>query len=47
MNINYIEEHRDPKEVNGFKKMVSDLLGGLGRRNILRFRESMGSSKIL
>lgn len=34
MNINYIEEHRDPKEVNGFKKMVSDLLGGLGRRNI-------------
>lgn len=32
-NINYIEEHRDPREVDGFKKVVSDLLGGLGRRN--------------
>ncbi|WP_283586182.1 hypothetical protein [Limosilactobacillus ingluviei] len=34
MNINYIEEHRDPREVDGFKKVVSDLLGGLERRNI-------------
>lgn len=34
MNINYIEEHRDPREVDGFKEMVSDLLGGLGRHNI-------------